>query len=225
MSGHLKPLVRASALRDQVYARLRESIRGGRIRPGEKLQEIALAEALGVSRTPVREALALLAAHGLAAPSGRGYVVAGLAPQDIDEIYELRRLLEPAAVHDAAAAATDTGIAALRAALRKSEAAHAAGDVEKFMAANAEFRAAWLGLVPNQRLVRAVRLYDDHVESLRVLTLADPRTRVVALGGLAEIVDACAARDGAAAAAAMSAHLDKAEAALRATAGRERAAS
>ena len=225
MPRHLKPLVRASALRDQVYERLRESIRAGRIAPGGRLQEIALAERLGVSRTPVREALALLARDGLASPSGRGYVVAGLSPQDIDDIFELRRLLEPAAVRDSAAAATEPGIAALRAAVKKSEAAHAAGDVARFMAANAEFRDAWLALVPNQRLVRAVRLYDDHVESLRVLTLSDARTRVVALAGLAQLADAVAARDGTAAAAAMAAHLDKAEAALRAAAGRERAAS
>jgi DNA-binding GntR family transcriptional regulator len=212
-------------LRDQVFDRLRESIRVGRIRRGERLQEIALAEALGVSRTPVREALALLANQGLATPQGRGYVVVGLSPRDIDEIFELRRLLEPAAVRDAADAATAAGVVALRAALKKSAAAHAAGDVEKFMAANAEFRDAWLALVPNQRLVRAVRLYDDHVESLRHLTLSDPRTRLVALGGLAKLVETFAARDGGAAADAMGMHLDKAEASLRFAAEAERAAS
>ena len=225
MASNLKPLVRASALRDQVYGRLRGSIRTGRIRPGERLQEIALADALGVSRTPVREALALLANDGLAVAQGRGYIVAGLAPRDIDDIFELRRLLEPAAVRDAATAATDAGVAALRAALKKGEAAHAAGDVPRFMAANAEFRDAWLALVPNQRLVRAVRLYDDHVESLRHLTLSDPRTRLVALGGLTKLADACAARDGGAAEAAMAMHLDKAEASLRFAAEQERAAS
>jgi DNA-binding GntR family transcriptional regulator len=224
MSSRLKPLVRSTALRDQVYERLRESIRAGRIRPGERLQEIALAAALGVSRTPVREALALLARDGLATAQGRGFVVSGLSADDIDDIFELRRLLEPAAARDAAGAVTPTGVAALRAAVAASHAAHDAGDVDGFMAANAEFRAAWLALVPNQRLVRAVRLYDDHVESLRVLTLSAPRVRLVALAGLAELTDAIAAGDGERAASAMSAHLAKAEAALREAAVRAEAA-
>ena len=51
MRDRLQPLPRTSALRDQVYASLRESIRLGRIRPGDRLQEISLSEALGVSRT------------------------------------------------------------------------------------------------------------------------------------------------------------------------------
>ena len=218
MSKNIRPLVKASALREQVYERLRESIRSGRIRAGERLQEIALAEALGVSRTPVREALALVARDGLAEPQGRGFVVTGLSPGDIDDISALRRLLEPAAVREAASAAADAGIAALRRAVDRSRTAHDAGDVGAFMAANAEFRGAWLAMVPNQRLVRAVRLYDDHVESLRVLTLSKGRTRNIALTGLVALTDAFAARDGAKAEAAMVVHLGRAEAALRAAA-------
>ncbi len=230
MRNNLKPLIRSTALRDQVYERMRESIRGGRIRAGERLQEITLAEALGVSRTPVREALAMLASDGLAEQVGRGFVVAGLSPQDIDEIFELRRLLEPTAVRAAALAlkkgtADASGLEAVQAAVKKSRRAHEAGDVEGFMAANAEFRAAWLALVPNTRLVRAVRLYDDHVESLRVMTLSEARVRTIALDGLAELATALAAKDGAKAAAAMATHLDKAEAALRQAAAETRRAS
>jgi DNA-binding GntR family transcriptional regulator len=194
---------------------MRESIRTGRIRPGERLQEIALADVLGVSRTPVREALALLARDGLAEPQGRGFVVTGLSPKDIDDIFALRRLLEPPAVRDAANAASDSGVAALRAAVEHSRQAHDAGDVEAFMRANAEFRAAWLAMVPNQRLVRAVQLYDDHVESLRHLTLAEARTRNIALTGLVSLLDAFVVRDGMKAEAAMMVHLGRAEAALR----------
>jgi DNA-binding GntR family transcriptional regulator len=197
---------------------MRDSIRTGRVRPGDRLQEIALAQVLGVSRTPVREALALLARDGLAEPQGRGFVVTGLSPKDIDDIFELRRLLEPAAVRDAANAATESGLAALRAAVEHSRTAHEAGDIEGFMRANAEFRAAWFAMVPNQRLVRAVQLYDDHVESLRHMTLAEARTRNIALTGLASLLEAFAARDGTKAEAAMMVHLGRAEAALRAAA-------
>jgi DNA-binding GntR family transcriptional regulator len=222
MRPEIKPLVKASALRDQVYERMRESIRTGRVRPGDRLQEIALAEALGVSRTPVREALALLARDGLAEPQGRGFVVTGLSAKDIDDIFALRRLLEPAAVRDAANAATDGGVAVVRIAVEHSRAAHEANDVPAFMRANAEFRAAWLAMVPNQRLVRAVRLYDDHVESLRHMTLSDAPTRSIALAGLVAMLDAFAARDGVKAEAAMMVHLGRAEAALRTAAAAQK---
>jgi len=218
MPRQIRPLVRASALRDQVYERMRQSIRGGRVRAGDRLQEIALAKTLGVSRTPVREALALLARDGLAVPNGRGYVVTSISPKDIDDIFELRRLLEPAAMRDAVNAATDGGVAAMQMAIKKSRKAHDAGDMNGFMAANADFRAAWLAMVPNQRLVRAIRLYDDHVESLRVMTLSEGRTRLIAIAGLEAMVEAFATRDPVKAEAAMTVHLSRAEAALRAAA-------
>lgn len=225
MRDKLQPLPRTTALRDQVYASLRESIRAGRIRPNDRLQEINLAEALGVSRTPVREALTLLEKDGLAELSGRGYVVSALAPEDIDDIFELRRLLEPVAIRAAAKAAEAGDIAALRVAVRKSRAAHAAEDVDGFMTANAEFRAAWLAMVPNIRLVRAVRLYDDHVDSLRYLTLSEGRVRAVVIAGITALADAIQAHDGAKAAASMLAHLEQAEEALRKAAVNRREAS
>jgi len=197
---------------------MRQSIRGGRVRAGDRLQEIALAKVLGVSRTPVREALALLARDGLAVPNGRGYVVTGVSPKDIDDIFELRRLLEPAAMRDAVNAATDAGVAAMQTAIKKSRKAHDADDVNGFMAGNADFRAAWLAMVPNQRLVRAIRLYDDHVESLRVMTLSEARTRHIAIAGLEAMAEAFVARDPVKAEAAMTVHLSRAEAALRAAA-------
>src|SRR5258708_19995335 len=165
MSSDFKPLIRSTALRDQVYERMRESIRTGRVRPGDRLQEIGLAEALGVSRTPVREALALLARDGLAEMQGRGFVVTGLSPQDIGHIFELRRLLEPPAVRDAATAATDAGVAALRDAVEQSRKAHEVGDIERFMLANAEFRAAWLAMVPTHRPAPAAPPHHDPVHT------------------------------------------------------------
>jgi len=216
MRSGIKPVVRSTALRDQVYARLRELIRAGQLRPGDRLQEISLATALGVSRTPVREALALLAKDGLAQADGRGFVIPSLTPQDVDHIFELRQLLEPAAIRAAAKVADAAGIAALKNALKKSRKAHTAGDVDSFVNANAEFHAAWQALVPNQRLVRAVRLYDDHSDSTRRLTLGNARVRGIVLSGLSLIADAVARRDGAKAASALAAHLGESERALRA---------
>jgi DNA-binding GntR family transcriptional regulator len=93
------------------------------------------------------------------------------------------------------------------------------------MAANAEFRAAWLAMVPNIRLVRAVRLYDDHVDSLRFLTLSEGRIRAVVIAGITALADAIQAHDGPKAATSMLAHLEQAEEALRKAAISRREAS
>ena len=70
----IKPLQRPLALGDQVYQTLRTHLREGTIVTGQPLQEVQLAEKLGVSRTPVREALTRLASEGLLASDGRSFV-------------------------------------------------------------------------------------------------------------------------------------------------------
>jgi GntR family transcriptional regulator, vanillate catabolism transcriptional regulator len=78
-----------------VALRLREMILRGELRPGERLAEVGLAERLGVSRTPIRQALPALAREGLLAAAGRrGYVVRSFSPQDVLDAIETRGLLE-----------------------------------------------------------------------------------------------------------------------------------
>ena len=78
-----------------VTLRLREMILRGDLGPGERLAEVALAERLGVSRTPIRQALPALAREGLLSAAGRrGYVVRSFSPQDVVDAIETRGLLE-----------------------------------------------------------------------------------------------------------------------------------
>ena len=78
-----------------VALRIREMILRGELRPGERLAEIGLAERLGVSRTPIRQALPALAREGLLAAAGRrGYVVRSFSPDDVLDAIETRGLLE-----------------------------------------------------------------------------------------------------------------------------------
>jgi GntR family transcriptional regulator of vanillate catabolism len=78
-----------------VALRLREMILRGDLAPGERLAEVALAERLGVSRTPIRQALPALAREGLLSAAGRrGYVVRSFSPQDVVDAIETRGLLE-----------------------------------------------------------------------------------------------------------------------------------
>lgn len=207
----IKPVERAPGLVDQVYEALRAQLRGGELEVGQPLQELQLAERLGVSRTPVREAMARLASEGLLATERRSYTVPALTRRDIDDIYELRFLLEPAALRRIAPLTADRAArASIDAALADAASAHRDGDSAGFRDANVRYRAAWLGLVPNPRLVRTIELYADHMQHIRALTLGDAGVRAIVLRGLQRITAALAAGDGDAAAAALHAHLTEA---------------
>ncbi|WP_284976159.1 GntR family transcriptional regulator [Arthrobacter sp. efr-133-TYG-104] len=100
---------------DRAYMALREDIVEWRLRPGAILAEVEQSERLGVSRTPVREALSRLTAEGLTtAAGGRGVVVSDISLENIDELFELRETLEVRA----AALAAERGEAAVFAELR-----------------------------------------------------------------------------------------------------------
>ncbi len=219
----LKPVERPIPLSDQVYRTLRDNMRNGKIVPGLPLQEVQLAAQLGVSRTPVREALTRLASEGLLSSDGRSFVVPALTLQSVDDIYEVRFLVEPEAVRHVAEQANDpAGLRPVMQALEASVAANKAAENESFMDANAQFRSAWLSLVPNRRLVHVVELYADHVQHLRALTLDKANVRNVVLQGLKRIAAALAAGDGDAAAAAMREHLLEAKRAFTTAVGLER---
>jgi DNA-binding GntR family transcriptional regulator len=207
----MQPLQRPQALGEQVYLVLRSRLRSGAIGAGEVLQEVPLAAQLGVSRTPVREAMARLASEGLLASEGRSFAVPALTLADVDDIYELRFLLEPAAMRRIAARTSEPALRApIEAALAAAEAAHKAGDAAAFIAANIHYRAAWLALVPNARLVRIIELYSDHMQHIRGLTLGAPRVRTIVLRGLRRVTAALAAGDADAAEQALQDHLQQA---------------
>ncbi len=212
----LKTLDRPGLLGDRVYITLREHLCSGWVPSGQPLQETALAAQLGVSRTPVREALARLASEGLLGSDGRSFVVPSLSEADVDDIYELRMLLEPEALRQVASRLREKSqLEPFREQLAAMVAAHANDDVETFMDANYRFRAAWLEIIPNRRLLRAIELYADHVRYLRALTLGDRQVRTVVLNGLKRIEAALSAADGAGASDAMRQHLLEAKCILR----------
>ncbi|HEX6017954.1 MAG TPA: GntR family transcriptional regulator [Burkholderiaceae bacterium] len=203
------PLQRPQALAEQVYHALRDRLRSGAIGAGEVLQEVPLAAQLGVSRTPVREAMARLASEGLLATDRRSFAVPALTLADVDDIYELRFLLEPAAMRGIAARAADAR-APIEAALAAAASAHHAGDAAAFREANVAYRQAWLKLVPNARLVRIIELYADHMQHIRTLTLGEARVRTIVLRGLQRITSALAAGDADTAERAVREHLQQA---------------
>jgi len=222
----LRPVERALPLADRVYEQLREYLRSGEVKWGESLREGSLAARLHVSRTPVREALARLASEGLVEAHGRSFTVPALTEDDLQDIYELRVLLESEAVRQAASWSEGSGgIGAIRSALGQAELAHSRADAESFIAANRAFRAAWLSLVRNRRLARSVELYAEHVRALQLLTLGDPQRQKVVLRGMKEILRALERRDEREAAEAMKRYLGISRSAMLQAAGRISAAA
>ncbi|WP_158277124.1 GntR family transcriptional regulator [Serinibacter arcticus] len=95
---------------------LRDMVLSGDLRPGERLNEVGLADALGISRAPLREAIQHLRSEGLlTAVAGRGAYVRSLTPTELEELFEVRHLLEIHALRLAAARATPQELETLRA--------------------------------------------------------------------------------------------------------------
>lgn len=142
----------------RVYDHLRTEILDGRLEPGAELIEVALAEQLGVSRGPLREAISRLAAEGLVTVSPRrGAVVRSLSKEEFLELYQVREALERMAAQLAVPRLTDEQFAEL-AALNAEMAAHAAGnEVESFFEANLAFHARLLEASGNRKLEELYR--------------------------------------------------------------------
>lgn len=211
MTPSLTPINRPAGLGDQVYQTLRDYLGSRVLRPGQPLQEASLATRLGVSRTPVREALSRLLSEGLIAVEGRSFMVPILSDVDVDEIYQLRGILEPAALALVAQlSAQPTALEDMERTFAQAQEAHVNSDVDAFREANARFHQTWQGLVPNQRLIRAIALYAGHVRYLRVLTLGSAAARKATLSGMKKILAALHRHDAAGAERVMRHHLETA---------------
>lgn len=206
---------RSESLRAQVYGKLRSGLRRGGLGTQQVATERDLAAELGVSRTPIREALALLVHDGLVVPTTKGFTLPSITGQDIANIYELRRLLEPYALRTSIDHLSPSDRKAMRQALDDQVAARRDGDTERFIAANSAFRAAWTARIANERIRELIDHYDDHIVALRELTLSDPDTQDIVVAGLGEILDLLDKADAAEAAQAMVRHLVAAEIALK----------
>jgi DNA-binding GntR family transcriptional regulator len=141
---------------------IREAIVDGRLAPGQRLKEVQLARELGISRTPIREALLLLQAEGLVEASpNRGSTVRTYDVQELEDIYELRAVVEGHAARRAAARITPEELDELRASCVRFEALVAdavpSGPVTELVRENALFHAMILDACGSERLAGMVR--------------------------------------------------------------------
>jgi DNA-binding GntR family transcriptional regulator len=135
---------------------IRDGILEGRLRPGERLKEDMLAKELDVSRTPVREAIAMLQAEGLLeAHQHRGAQVRSYTPGELEEIYDLRSILEGYAARRAATRITKRELARLRTSVERMEKLKPK-DLEHLVEQNGIFHDTILQAADSQRLVTMV---------------------------------------------------------------------
>ncbi len=126
-------------LADDVCQQLAEAIVLGQFAPGTRLDEVMLAQRFGVSRTPVREALKQLATTGLVVVRpNRGSVVAGLDPEQLDDLFEAIGELEAACARHAALRMSEPELATLRSLHAQSRQAMQASDIDRYDALNLE---------------------------------------------------------------------------------------
>lgn len=138
-----------SALYLQVAEQLRERIFQQTLEPGTWIDELKLAEEFGISRTPLREALKVLAAEGLITMKvRRGAYVTEVSTKDVRDVYHLLALLESDAAACVASSASDAELAALQA--MHDELASYRGDAQKFFAVNERFHTRLLTLANNR---------------------------------------------------------------------------
>jgi len=146
-------LKKHQTLREQIVSSLRESIIKGELNPGQKLTEPELAEKLGISRTPIREAFRQLESEGfLTVIPRRGAVVSRITRKEIDDFYELKSLLEGYAARIGAEKVTEKGIEKLRKINEQLSVMAEKGDVGAFFHKNDEFHSTFISFCGNETL-------------------------------------------------------------------------
>jgi DNA-binding GntR family transcriptional regulator len=161
------------SIADQVAGILRQRVLNGELRPGMSLQEVPLAESLGVSRNTMREAMRILSLEGLLRRNiHRGIAVAQLSLRDVEEIYHVRRVLEISAIHAAKTPAPDL-LREILDALEQYEEAVEARDWVSAVTHDLHFHGLLIRFLANKRLES---FYQKTISELRMgMVLVDQR--------------------------------------------------
>jgi len=203
MTAHL-PRLEQTSLAKRAYDELKDAVLSGRLAPGRPLAEVELGQALGISRTPVREALARLRSDGLVvAVPGGGNVVHKPSESEDRELFLVREALEQLAVKEWAANPNTSGLPELKRLIDEQRKAQRAGSAEQFLDADERFhiaisrqagltqtadilvslrermRLAGLGAIAQSE--RQSRVLDEHIAILGALEARDPVRAVSAL--------------------------------------------
>ena len=209
--------LRPSSLHEEVATRLRNMIFDRKLAPGQWIDELALAKEWQISRTPLREALKVLAVEGLVTPVPRqGCKVTEMSEDEADELLPVMALLEGRCAFEAVRKASDADIRALKALHDKLERHAAAHNVDGYYQANHEFHSRIQALAANRWLDRATGDLRRFVRLLRGRQLNWPGRIDASINEHRVLIDAIVQRDAARAERVMHDHLMAQLAALKA---------
>ena len=205
-------------LREVVCETLRDAVRRGILQPGERLMEIQLAEDLGVSRTPVREAIRKLEMEGyVIMMPRRGTYVADLSIRDINEVFEIRTSLESLASGLAAERIDEDELEKLQRLLVEIGAYIKSGDMESIVRTDTEFHDLLYQASRNTRLVGIISNLREQLTRFRTTSMSFPGRLKATLEEHRKIVEAIAQGDEKAARKAAEHHMEKSEQTLLAS--------
>ena len=212
---------RRGMLHKRTVIRLRDMIFEGSIKPGERVTEIALSERLGVSRTPLREAVRVLAGEGLLEPlPKRGARVARLTADLVDELFPVMGALEALAGELACRHIADKEIAAIAAMHRQMAVHHARRELDPYFRLNQKIHESIMRATRNPSLFRLYLGLAGRIRHARKAANISQARWDEAMDEHARILAALEHRDGAALADLLKRHLLKKQEALRESARR-----
>ena len=209
--------IRIASLHEEVASRVRTLIFERRLEPGQRIDEQALAQEWGISRTPVREALKVLAVEGLVTlQPRRGCVVTEVSEDDAGRLFPVMALLEGRCAYEAALHATDDELKELQRLHRDLERYARAHDADGYYRANHVFHTRVQAVARNPWLSRATDQLRVFMRLLRGRQLAYPGRIDASIAEHRALIDALCARDAARSQSLMHDHLMEQLAALKA---------
>jgi DNA-binding GntR family transcriptional regulator len=199
-------------LREMVSDTLREAIVAGTLKPGERLMEIQLAEELGVSRTPVREAIRKLELEGFVIMiPRRGTYVADLSIKDVNDVFEIRTALDVLAAGLAVERITEEELEQLERLLVQIGAYIELEDIEKIVEADGQFHDILYRASRNDRLVGIINNLREQFTRFRSISMAYPGRIKNTIEEHRQLVEAIAQRNVALAQQLAREHMENAE--------------
>ena len=183
-------------LRDVVFKTLRQAILKGELEPGERLMEIQLAERLGVSRTPIREAIRKLELEGLVLMIPRkGAEVAKISENNLRDVLEVRRSLEELAIDLACQRITEEELDELNKAEVDFKAAIENGDAMQIAQTDESFHEIIYNSTKNQKLVQILNNLREQMYRYRLEYVKDARAHSILISEHNDIIDKLSKKD------------------------------
>lgn len=203
-------------LRDVVFNTLREAILKGELKPGERLMELQLAAKLGVSRTPIREAIRMLEQEGLAVTIPRkGAEVAKMTEKDMEDVLEIREALDELAAKTACTRITEEQLQALERIRDEFVESTRSCDVKRIAEADVSFHDVIYEATGNPKLVNMLNNLREQIYRYRVEYLKEEKNYPVLIAEHERIVEALHAHNQDEVVSAMHSHIENQAAAVK----------